>query len=133
MKKELNRRGVPLTVGMVVLVSLALMTIGCSANHETMRGSVVMAFERQAHICIGSKDGLQVGDLVAIYRVNQVLSLKEAVVPDRSRGYRPTMRYEKVMVGTARVSEILSEHYAAIQLIEGELLANDIVEKSWRQ
>lgn len=116
-----------------MLTSLTVVMSSCSANHETMRRSVVMAFERQAHICIGSEDGLQVGDQVAIYRVKQVPSTKEPIVPDRSRGYRPKMRYEKVNVGTARVTEILSEHYAAIELIEGELLANDIVEKSWRQ
>ena len=133
MKKQLNRFGLPLTIVLVVLLSLALLISGCSANHETMRGSVVMAFERQAHICIGSEDGLQVGDRVVIYRVTQVPSTKEAIVPDRSSGYRPKVRYEKVKVGTARVIEILSEHYAAIELIEGELLANDIVEKISRQ
>jgi len=127
-KKPLNRLGVPLTI-----VTVTLLISGCSANHEAMRGSVIMAFERQAHICIGREDGLQVGDRVVIYRVKQVPSTKEAVVPDRSGGYKPKMRYEKVKVGTARVTEILSEHYAAIELIEGELLANDIVEKSWRQ
>lgn len=133
MKKQLNRFGLPLTIVLVVLLSLTLLISGCSANHETMRGSVVMAFERQAHICIGSEDGLQVGDRVVIYRVTQVPSTKEAIVPDRSSGYRPKVRYEKVKVGTARVIEILSEHYAAIELIEGELLANDIVEKISRQ
>lgn len=98
-----------------------------------MRGSVVMAFEKQAHICMGSEDGLQVGDQIAIYRVQQIPSTKEVIVPDRSRGYRPKVRYERVKVGTAKVIEILSEHYAAIELIEGELLTNDIVEKSSRQ
>jgi hypothetical protein len=92
-----------------------------------------MAFGKAAHICMGSEDRLQVGDRVTIYRVKQVHATKEPTVPDRSRGYRPKMRYEKVKAGTARVTEILSEHYATIELIEGEMLANDIVEKSWRQ
>jgi hypothetical protein len=131
MKKQLKSLGMPLSVVLVVLTSLTLVMSGCSANHETMRGSVVMALEKEAHICIGSEDRLQVGDRVTIYRTKQVPSTKEAVVPDRSGGYRPKMRYEKVKVGTARVSEILSEHYAAIELIEGDLQENDIVEKKW--
>lgn len=71
--------------------------------------------------------------MVTIYRVTQVPSTKEAIVPDRSGRYKPKLRYEKVKVGIARVVEIFSEHYAAIQLVEGDLLTNDIVEKSWRQ
>ncbi|MEK9139068.1 MAG: hypothetical protein AAB393_18265 [Bacteroidota bacterium] len=114
-------------------ISFTVILSGCSVSHETMRGSIVMSFDKEAHICIGSEDGLQVGDGVTIYRVKQVPSTKEVIVPDRSSGYKPKMRYEKVKVGTARVTEILSEYYAAIELIEGELLANDIVEKSWRQ
>lgn len=133
MKKQLKSLGMELSVALGVLASLMLAMSGCSANHETMRGSVIMALEKEAHICIGSENGLQVGDRVTIYRVKQVPSTKEAIVPDRSSGYRPKVRYERVKVGTARVIEILSEHYAAIELIEGELLANDIVEKSWRQ
>lgn len=37
-----------------VLISFTVLISSCSADHETMRGSVVMAFEKQAHICIGS-------------------------------------------------------------------------------
>ena len=121
----------PVMLIVLAAASFAVMLSACSVSHETMRGSVVMAFEKEAHICIGSEDGIQVGDRVLIYRTKQVPSTKEAIVPDRSGGYRPKVRYEKVKVGTARVTEILSEHYAAIELIEGDLQANDIVEKTW--
>lgn len=131
--REHYRGGVQalLLIGCLTLAGATLS--GCSVNHETMRGSVVMAFDEEAHICIGSEDGLEVGDRVIIYRTKQVPSTKDAIVPDRSGRYKPKLRYEKVKIGTARIIEILSEHYAAIELIEGELKASDIVEKSWRQ
>lgn len=109
-----------LLVGTLWLVGSVLS--GCTVSHQVMRGSVVAIMDSEAHICIGSEGGLK-----------QVHSTKKAIVPDRSRGYRSKIRYERVRVGTARVIEILSEHYAAIEFMEGELLTNDIVEKSWRQ
>ncbi len=117
---------------MIVAIAVAVIVSGCSANHETMRGSIVMVLDKEAHICLGSQDGIRVGERVLIYRTKEIPSTKEAIVPDRSGTYKRRTKYTMVKVGTAEVTEILSEHYAAIKIIEGEFQPNDIVEKQWR-
>lgn len=122
--------GIRALLMLVCFAAVGGILVGCSVGPQTMRGSVVMAFDREAHICKGSEDGLQVGDRVAIYRTKQVSSAVGPVVPDQSGGYSPRLRYENIKVGTARVTEILSRHYASIEIIEGEVVTNDIVEKT---
>ncbi len=117
---------------MTVAIAVAVIVSGCSANHETMRGSIVMVLEKEAHICLGSQDGIRVGERVTVYRTKEIPSTKEAIVPDRSGTYKPRTKYTMVKVGIGEVTEILSEHYAAIKIVEGEFQANDIVEKQQR-
>ncbi|MEK7249568.1 MAG: hypothetical protein AAB209_04000, partial [Bacteroidota bacterium] len=56
----------------LVLFVLASFVAGCSVSHPAMRGSVVAVVENEAHICIGTSDGLKVGDTLAVYRTRQV-------------------------------------------------------------
>ncbi len=111
---------------------MLLLVVGCSVNHETMRGSIVMVLDNEAHICLGSQDGIRVGKRLTIYRTKEVPSTKEAIVPDRSGAFKPRTKYTMVKVGVGEVMEILSEHYAAIKIIAGDFQANDIVEKQQR-
>lgn len=105
---------------------------GCSFSHEAMHGSVVMTVRNEAHICLGSEDGIRVGELLTVYRTTEVPLTNEPMVPDRSGRYNPRSKFSLLKVGTARVTEVLSDHYAAIELVEGEMLPNDIVEKQRR-
>ena len=114
------------------LLSLVLVVAlgGCTVTHETMRSSIVMKLEKEAHICIGKDDGIKVGDILTVYRRKEVPVPNEPFVPDRSGRYRPKVRYEMVKVGRARVTAIMSEHYAAIVPIALQLEMTDIVEKT---
>lgn len=116
----------------VLALPLVVVLIGCSISHETMRGSVVMKLEKEAHVCIGSEDGISVGDELTVYRTKQVPVTREPVVPDQRGKNYPRTKYEKVKVGRARVTAILNEHYAAIEVTEGELEMSDIVEVTRR-
>ncbi len=100
---------------LTVAIAVAVIVSGCSVNHETMRGSIVMVLDEEAHICLGSQDGIRVGERVLIYRAKEIPSTKEAIVPDKSGTYKPKTRYTMVKVGTAEVTEILSDHYAGNQ------------------
>jgi len=42
---------------------------GCSTGHDTLRGSVLMKLDEVAHICVGSDDGIRVGDILLVYRI----------------------------------------------------------------
>ena len=116
------------------LSSLVLFTLvsGCSTGHETMRGSVLMKLDNEAHICIGSNDGIRVGDLLYVYRikVNKQWWLSEYQQQYPTAEPRK-VNYQKIKVGEVRVAEIFDEHFAAVKLISGELQGSDIVEKRW--
>ena len=103
---------------------------GCSTTHETMRGSVLMKLDDEAHICIGSDDGIQMGDVLFVYRIkvdNQWwLPEYQQRVPTATR---KKINYQRVKVGEVRLTEIFDEHFAAVRLISGELQGSDIVER----
>lgn len=118
-------------IPIAVIVFLGIGVLGgCSIGHETMRGSIVMKFEDRAHVCIGTSDGAQVGDIMFVYRVKVDntwwLPEYQQRVPT---GRTATQRYQKIKVGEVKVTEIFDEHFAAVVLISGELQSNDIVEK----
>lgn len=116
----------------ILLLSALFGVGGCSTSHETMRGSVLMKLANEAHICIGSEDGMQVGDILIVYRVKLD---GEVWLSDYEQRY-PTaipkwVNYQKVKVGEIEVTEIFNQHFAAVKLISGELQGSDIVEKGW--
>lgn len=114
----------------ILLLSALFGVGGCSTSHDTMRGSVVMKLDNEAHICIGSEDGVQVGDILLVYRVKLD---GEVWLSDYQQRY-PTaipkrVNYQKVKVGEVEVTEIFNQHFAAVKLISGELQGSDVVEK----
>jgi hypothetical protein len=116
----------------VLLLPAVLVIAGCPSSHETMRGSVLMKLDNEAHICIGSEDGIQVGDILVVYRVKVEdqwwLQEYQQRYPAASL---KKINYEKIKVGEVRVTEIFNEHFAAVKLVSGELQGSDIVEKRW--
>lgn len=120
------------TTTMVAILLLLGTIAGCTVSHETMRGSVLMKLDDEAHICIGRDDGVSVGDILFVYRVKVD---GQWWLSDYQRRY-PTaslkkINYQKVKMGEVRVTEIFNEHFAAVRLINGELQGGDIVEKRW--
>lgn len=115
---------------MILVLSLILVFSGCSTSHETMRGSVLMKLDDEAHICIGSDDGIGVGDVLFVYRIkvdNQLWLLDYQLRYPTANAKK--VSYQKVKVGEVKVTEIFNEHFAAVKLISGELQGSDIVER----
>ncbi len=115
-----------------IMILISIVTIvGCTVSHRAMRGSVVAVIDGETQICIGENDGLKVGDLLAVYRTRQVGVSRLPYSPFWSKGeIERSYSYEKVRVGTVRVTRLFDTHYAAVELISGEIAAPDIVEKT---
>jgi hypothetical protein len=122
-------------VASFVLATLVVLTIvlaGCSVSHQTMRGSVVAVLDNEAHICIGSHDGLKVGDTLTVYRTRQVGFPTLPYGPRRTPSeVERSYRYERTKVGKVRVIRIFDEHFAAVEVLAGEVDYPDIVERSF--
>ena len=123
----------PIFLLLMLSMVMPVITGGCSRTHETMRSTIVMKLEKEAHVCIGASDGVKLGDILTVYRTKRIPSPKQTIVPDRSGRYQPKMQYEMVKVGIARVTALLGEHYAAIEPIDIDLEASDIIEKTSRE
>ena len=91
----------------VSILSLA----GCS--HSLMRGTVAMKVnDKEAHICMGDGE-VKVGDKVTLFR----------------NDCRPKGGCKKVDAGEGSVTQVLNEHYSAIQVTKGTFEEGTIVEK----
>lgn len=104
------------------LFSILLLMAGCASSpfyhRQIMAGQVVQASEGQTVVCIGRPNGAQTGQLLDTYRA--VLVAKNV-----EEGQSPWVRE---WVGKVRINEIIGEHFAYVEIVEGEVMKNDIVE-----
>lgn len=116
-------------LALVVVLGL-IFVAGCTVSHTTMRGHVVDVLDGETYVCIGKEDGLKVGDLMTVYRTRQI---GVSHLPDtRSRSKGEILRsysYEKIKVGTVKVTRLVEEHFAVVESVGGEIDYPDIVEK----
>jgi len=111
-----------LALGIVLagLLSLA----GCAgtspAYHRyVMQGQVLSMEGDSLVVCIGERDGAQVGqELTVVRHVRKTGGAPKATVA----GFR------REPVGTARIAEVFDEHYARAQILKGRPQVNDVVE-----
>jgi hypothetical protein len=105
-----------------VLFSIFLLMAGCASSpfyhRQIMAGQVVQATEVQTVVCIGQPNGAEKGQILDAYR---------AVLRPRSveEGQSAWVRE---WVGKVKVDEIIDEHFASVEIVEGEVVKNDIVE-----
>ena len=119
---------------LVLIVVFVSIFAGCSVSRETMRGSVVMKLDDEAHISIGSDDGIKVGDTLTVYRT--IIDARAGDPDNNPQTYRTVeakdITIQKLRVGEVKVIRIFDEHYAVVELLEGMIADGDIVEKSAR-
>ena len=88
---------------------------GESAGHKyMMRGQVLDVTDGSVYLCIGYREGAKVGQEYAVYRFTKV------------QFARP--RYNKELIGRVKITELVNEHYATANILNGELKENDVVE-----
>ncbi len=103
---------------------LGLITLsGCAttspAHHRyMMQGQVLSVDGRTLMVCIGDRDGAQVGQVLDVVRhVQRPLSPKSS-----------TPIFGREEVGVVRVASILDEHYSTAEVLKGDPKVNDTVE-----
>ena len=94
-------------------ISLALFIAGCFAGSSIVKGYVVMRTTSEAHINLGGDDGIQVGDTLTVWR-------QESSGATTNRTVR---------VGIVRVTKLLDDHNAAVEILAGGVRERDSVEK----
>lgn len=115
-------------VALVSALVAALALAGCAgtspAYHRyVMQGQVLSLDGDTLVVCIGDRDGAQVGqELTVIRHVAKTGGAPKAV----ASGYR------REQVGTARIAEVFDDHYARAQVLSGRLKVNDVVELARR-
>lgn len=106
----------------LVLASAILLMAGCANSpfyhRYVMAGQVVQADEGRTVVCIGEPNGAQVNQMLEAYRVVFRRDVVEEGESDWARE----------RVGKVRINRIIDEHFATVDVMEGNVLKNDIVE-----
>jgi hypothetical protein len=106
----------------MVLVSVVLLAAGCANNpfyhRYVMAGQVVQASDGRTVICIGEPNGAEVGQVLDAYRTVFRTDVVEEGGSDWAREW----------VGKVSVDGIIDEHFATVDVVEGKIMKNDIVE-----
>lgn len=109
-----NRNALWLSALLVpLLVVFGACATGHAAHHSyLMKGSIVDSSAAGVTICIGKKDGAQVG---------QELSVSHVMQPQKGT-------YTKQTVGSIKITQIIDEHFAKAVVTKGKAELGDIVE-----
>ena len=106
----------------VALVSAMPLVAGCANNpfyhRYVMVGQVVQASEGRTVVCIGEPKGAEVGQVLDAYRVVFRTDVVEEGESDWAREW----------IGKVRIDGIIDEHFATVDVVEGKIMKNDIVE-----
>jgi hypothetical protein len=79
-----------------------------------MKGSIIETSDSQVYLCIGSRDGASVGQVLDVYRIPET---------------KPqALHFRRVHTGKVKMTEIIDEHFAKATVISGRAEKNDIVE-----
>ena len=103
--------------------SLALLATSCSttekAYHEyIMRGSILEVIDNKAYLCIGSKYGAQVGQVLNVHHYQKII---------KHPGSKGTT-WEWKQTGKIKITKVVDEHFAWAEVISGHVEENDIAE-----
>lgn len=123
MLNKLAKRGVVVFAALFVLIAVSECSFLQRDYHERiMRGSILKQTGDQYYLCIGKRDGAQVGQMLDVYR------FKEAM-PAMSAGDVPV--FSKDMTGKITITEVIHEHYAKAKLLSGDVRKGDVAEMAW--
>ena len=117
MKREIAFN-VLLTVLLVVIAGCS--TMGSLEHNVMMKGQILDVTDNSAYLCIGSKDGAEVGQEYAVYKFSRAMN------PNPKYAAQPYFKRDKV--GKIKITEIVDEHMAKASIVRGEVKANDFVE-----
>jgi hypothetical protein len=111
-----RRIGLETAVSLTLTIFIAFLMFSCATVYHGyfMKGSIIEASDSDVYLCIGSKDGASVGQVLDVYKVIRVTRA------------RPT--FKRVFTGKIKIAEIIDEHFAKATVISGKAEKDDIVE-----
>ena len=90
-----------------------------SFKHEyMMRGQILEIETGNVVVCVGKKDGAEVGQVLDVVRH----------VPASPHAKNAGPRYRREDVGTVKITSLFDEHYATAEVVKGSPKVNDTVE-----
>ena len=102
----------------LVVVGLLAACAGSPIYHKAiMRGQVVGVEANEVVLCIGSKDGAQVGQTLEVYRV-----VNESRTSERGD------LFKKNYIGEVVIGSIVDDHFARASVNSGDVKKHDVVE-----
>lgn len=110
---------------MVLLIALSSSTQASegSFRHDVlMRGQILENEAGTLVVCVGTKDGAEVGQVLNVIRHIRGAHQHKSSTP----------RFRREAVGSVRITKVFDEHYAIAEVVEGEAQVNDTVELSRR-
>jgi len=106
----------------MVAISAVLLACGCANNpfyhRHFMAGHVTETSEGRAVVCTGESGVVEAGQVLDAYRDK----FSTNVVEEGESGWAHEW------VGKVRVDRTFDEHFAAVDIVEGSLMKDDIVE-----
>lgn len=83
-----------------------------------MRGQILEIETASVVICVGKKDGAEVGQVLDVVRH----------VPTSPHAKNSGPRFRRESVGTVKITSLFDEHYANAEVVKGSPKVNDTVE-----
>jgi hypothetical protein len=91
---------------------------GSFRHGYVMRGQILESEARSVVLCVGKRDGAQVGQVLDVVRHVRI----------GSRGKSPGPRFRREAVGAVKITSLVDEHYATAEVVKGTPKVNDTVE-----
>ena len=103
---------------MLALAGTAHAAEGGFKHEVLMRGQILEAEAGSLVVCIGKRDGAEVGQQLDVVRHTRVGHQHKS----------PSPRFHREAVGSVRITSLFDEHYATAEVVDGEPKVNDTVE-----
>lgn len=102
----------------ILIVTALIFMSGCASWNKAyhkyiMRGTILETSGNEVYLCIGSRDGAQVGQKFDVYK----LTTQGTYQPGKGGVVGPTFRKDKT--GTIKITQIVNEHFARATVTSG--------------
>jgi hypothetical protein len=112
------------TFTVVALIVVGLLISGCASLQTTghkyiMRGQILEVSDGTAYVCVGTKDGAQIGQEFIVYRFERAPSVSpKSNIPS----------FKRAETGKLKITELVDEHMASAKILSGSVKVNDVAE-----
>jgi len=100
----------------LILFSAHCTTTESMRHRYTMKGQVVSVGENEIYLCVGTRDGAEIGQDLKAYRIVRRDYIGQIYI------------FVRKPVGLVKIIEVLDEHFARAQVISGKVEKEDTVE-----